>query len=68
MWALKTYEGRKLLFAGFIGLTFDKSHDMEQNNLLLVTCFLWLDHSGAVLTRYQDEQACQRHILCRCEY
>ena len=39
MWALKTYEGRKLLFAGFIGLTFDKSHDIvvrvERNKILL---------------------------------
>ena len=39
MWALKTYEGRKLLFSGFIGLTLDKSHDIvvrvESNKIVL---------------------------------
>jgi len=39
MWGLKTYEGKKLLFAGFIGLTLDKSHDIvvrvERNKILL---------------------------------
>ena len=28
MWRLKRYEGKQLLFSGFIGLTFDKSHDI----------------------------------------
>ena len=39
MWRLKTYEGKQLLFSGFIGLTFDKSHDIvvrvESNKMLL---------------------------------
>jgi hypothetical protein len=39
MWRLKTYEGKQLLFSGFIGLTFDKSHDIvvrvESNTILL---------------------------------
>ena len=39
MWGLKTYAGTKLLFSGFIGLTFDKSHDIvvrvESNKILL---------------------------------
>ena len=39
MWRLKTYEGKQLLFSGFIGLTFDKSHDIvvrvESNKILL---------------------------------
>ncbi|XP_063406325.1 uncharacterized protein LOC134690278 [Mytilus trossulus] len=39
MWTLKQYEGRKLLFSGFIGLSFDKSHDIvvcvEGNKILL---------------------------------
>jgi hypothetical protein len=39
MWCLKTYEGKQLLFSGFIGLTFDKSHDIvvrvESNTILL---------------------------------
>jgi hypothetical protein len=39
MWCLKTYEGKQLLFSGFIGLTFDKSHDIvvrvESNIILL---------------------------------
>ena len=39
MWGLKTYEGTKLLFSGFIGLTFDKSHDIvvrvESKQILL---------------------------------
>jgi hypothetical protein len=40
MWRLKTYERKQLLFSGFIGLTFDKSHDIvvrvEGNKILLV--------------------------------
>ncbi|XP_076084407.1 uncharacterized protein LOC143055150 [Mytilus galloprovincialis] len=39
MWTLKQYQGRKLLFSGFIGLSFDKSHDIvvcvEGNKILL---------------------------------
>ncbi|XP_071144046.1 uncharacterized protein [Mytilus edulis] len=39
MWTLKQYEGRTLLFSGFIGLSFDKSHDIvvcvEGNKILL---------------------------------
>ena len=39
MWCLTTYEGTKLLFSGFIGLTFDKSHEIvvrvESNKILL---------------------------------
>ncbi|CAC5392707.1 unnamed protein product [Mytilus coruscus] len=39
MWTVKQYEGRKLLFSGFIGLSFDKSHDIvvcvEGNKILL---------------------------------
>ncbi|XP_071143728.1 uncharacterized protein [Mytilus edulis] len=39
MWTLKQYQGRKLLFSGFIGLSFDKSHDVvvcvEGNKILL---------------------------------
>jgi hypothetical protein len=39
MWRLKTYEGKQLLFSGFIGLTFDKFHDIivrvESNKILL---------------------------------
>ncbi|XP_071144403.1 uncharacterized protein [Mytilus edulis] len=39
MWTLKQHEGRKLLFSGFIGLSFDKSHDIvvcvEGNKILL---------------------------------
>jgi hypothetical protein len=36
---IKRYEGKQLLFSGFIGLTFDKSHDIvvrvESNTILL---------------------------------
>ncbi|CAG2222426.1 ARMS [Mytilus edulis] len=39
MWTLKQYEGRKLLFSGFIVVSFDKSHDIvvcvEGNKILL---------------------------------
>ncbi|XP_071121341.1 uncharacterized protein [Mytilus edulis] len=39
MWTVKSYEGRKLLFSGFIGLSFDKVHDIvvcvEGNRILL---------------------------------
>jgi hypothetical protein len=39
MWRLKTYEGKTLLFSGFIGLAFDKFHDIivrvENNKILL---------------------------------
>ncbi|CAC5382747.1 unnamed protein product [Mytilus coruscus] len=39
MWTVKQFEGRKLLFSGFIGLSFDKSHDIvvcvEGNKILL---------------------------------
>ncbi|VDI73903.1 Hypothetical predicted protein, partial [Mytilus galloprovincialis] len=39
MWTLKQYEGRKLLFSGFIVVSFDKAHDIvvcvEGNNILL---------------------------------
>ncbi|CAC5386196.1 unnamed protein product [Mytilus coruscus] len=39
MWTVKQYEGRKLLFSGFIGLSFDKSHDIvvcvEGNKIFL---------------------------------
>ncbi|XP_071122883.1 uncharacterized protein [Mytilus edulis] len=39
MWTVKAYEGRKLLFSGFIGLSFDKVHDIvvcvEANKILL---------------------------------
>ena len=39
MWTLKQYKGRTLLFSGFIGLSFDKSHDIvvcvEGNKILL---------------------------------
>ncbi|CAG2203635.1 unnamed protein product [Mytilus edulis] len=39
MWTVKQYEGRQLLFSGFIGLSFDKSHDIvvcvEGNKILL---------------------------------
>ncbi|XP_071123586.1 uncharacterized protein [Mytilus edulis] len=39
MWTVKTYEGKQLLFSGFIGLSFDKAHDIvvcvEGNKILL---------------------------------
>ncbi|XP_076116865.1 uncharacterized protein LOC143084338 [Mytilus galloprovincialis] len=39
MWTLKQYRGRKLLFSGFVGLSFDKEHDIvvfvEGNKILL---------------------------------
>ncbi|XP_071144411.1 uncharacterized protein [Mytilus edulis] len=39
MWTLKQYEGRMLLFSGFIVVSFDKAHDIvvcvEGNNILL---------------------------------
>ncbi|CAG2187342.1 unnamed protein product [Mytilus edulis] len=39
MWNVKQYKGRQLLFSGFIGLSFDKSHDIvvcvEGNKILL---------------------------------
>ncbi|XP_063418083.1 uncharacterized protein LOC134700856 [Mytilus trossulus] len=39
MWTLKQYEGRKLLFSGFIVVSFDKAHDIvvcvEGNQILL---------------------------------
>ncbi|XP_063417191.1 uncharacterized protein LOC134699524 [Mytilus trossulus] len=39
MWTVKTYEGKQLLFSGFIGLSFDKVHDIvvcvEGNKILL---------------------------------
>ncbi|XP_076083989.1 uncharacterized protein LOC143054825 isoform X1 [Mytilus galloprovincialis] len=39
MWSLKQYEGRKLLFSGFIVVSFDKAHDIvvcvEGNKILL---------------------------------
>ncbi|XP_063438208.1 uncharacterized protein LOC134719161 [Mytilus trossulus] len=39
MWTLKEYQGRKLLFSGFVGLSFDKEHDIvvcvEGNKILL---------------------------------
>ncbi|XP_063407832.1 uncharacterized protein LOC134691311 [Mytilus trossulus] len=39
MWTLKQYEGRKLLFSGFIVVSFDKAHDIlvcvEGNKILL---------------------------------
>ncbi|XP_071143594.1 uncharacterized protein [Mytilus edulis] len=39
MWTLKQYEGRKLLFSGFIVVSFDKAHDVvvcvEGNKILL---------------------------------
>ncbi|CAC5426138.1 unnamed protein product [Mytilus coruscus] len=39
MWTLKEYRGRKLMFSGFVGLSFDKEHDIvvcvEGNKILL---------------------------------
>ncbi|XP_052065512.1 uncharacterized protein LOC127705231 isoform X3 [Mytilus californianus] len=39
MWTLKEYHGRKLMFSGFVGLSFDKEHDIvvcvEGNKILL---------------------------------
>lgn len=39
MWTVKQYEGKTLLFSGFIGLSFDKAHDIvvcvEGNKILL---------------------------------
>ncbi|XP_071151234.1 uncharacterized protein, partial [Mytilus edulis] len=39
MWTLKQYRGRKLMFSGFVGLSFDKEHDIvicvEGNSILL---------------------------------
>ncbi|XP_076116519.1 uncharacterized protein LOC143083993 [Mytilus galloprovincialis] len=39
MWTLKQYGGRKLMFSGFVGLSFDKEHDIvvcvEVNKILL---------------------------------
>ncbi|CAG2207287.1 unnamed protein product [Mytilus edulis] len=39
MWTLKQYRGRKLMFSGFVGLSFDKEHDIvvcvEGNKILL---------------------------------
>ncbi|XP_052065519.1 uncharacterized protein LOC127705234 [Mytilus californianus] len=39
MWTVKTYEGKQLLFSGFIGLSFDKAHDIvvcvEGNKIFL---------------------------------
>ncbi|VDI40876.1 Hypothetical predicted protein [Mytilus galloprovincialis] len=39
MWTVKTYEGKQLLFSGFVGLSFDKAHDIvvcvEGNKILL---------------------------------
>ncbi|VDI02959.1 Hypothetical predicted protein [Mytilus galloprovincialis] len=39
MWTLKQYHGRKLMFSGFIGLSFDKEHDIvvcvEGNKIVL---------------------------------
>ncbi|XP_063407784.1 uncharacterized protein LOC134691279 [Mytilus trossulus] len=39
MWTLKQYEGRKLLFSGFVVVSFDKAHDIcvcvEGNKVLL---------------------------------
>ncbi|CAC5406206.1 unnamed protein product [Mytilus coruscus] len=39
MWTLKQYEGRKLLFSGFIVVSFDKAHDIvvcvEGNKIIL---------------------------------
>ncbi|XP_063436965.1 uncharacterized protein LOC134718395 [Mytilus trossulus] len=39
MWTVKTYEGKKLLFSGFVGLSFDKAHTIvvcvEGNKILL---------------------------------
>ncbi|XP_076080537.1 uncharacterized protein LOC143051531 [Mytilus galloprovincialis] len=39
MWTLKEYQGRKLMFSGFVGLSFDKEHDIvvcvEGNQILL---------------------------------
>ena len=39
MWTTKIYKGRKLMFSGFIGLSFDKVHDIvicvEGNKILL---------------------------------
>ncbi|XP_071122478.1 uncharacterized protein [Mytilus edulis] len=39
MWAVKTFEEKQLLFSGFVGLSFDKAHDIvvcvEGNKILL---------------------------------
>ncbi|CAG2186401.1 unnamed protein product [Mytilus edulis] len=39
MWTVKTYEEKQLLFSGFVGLSFDKAHDIvvcvEGNKILL---------------------------------
>ncbi|XP_076116493.1 uncharacterized protein LOC143083961 [Mytilus galloprovincialis] len=39
MWTVKTYEGKQLLFSGFIALSFDKAHDIvvcvEGNKIFL---------------------------------
>ncbi|XP_076080541.1 uncharacterized protein LOC143051534 [Mytilus galloprovincialis] len=39
MWTLKEYQGRKLMFSGIVGLSFDKEHDIvvcvEGNKILL---------------------------------
>ncbi|VDI10109.1 Hypothetical predicted protein [Mytilus galloprovincialis] len=39
MWTVKTYEGKQLLFSGFVGLSFDKAHTIvvcvEGNKILL---------------------------------
>ncbi|XP_063436884.1 uncharacterized protein LOC134718320 [Mytilus trossulus] len=39
MWTLKEYQGRKLMFSGFVGLSVDKEHDIvvcvEGNKILL---------------------------------
>ncbi|CAC5411518.1 unnamed protein product [Mytilus coruscus] len=39
MWTVKQYEGKNLFFSGFVGLSFDKSHDIvlcvEGNHIIL---------------------------------
>ncbi|VDI01240.1 Hypothetical predicted protein [Mytilus galloprovincialis] len=38
MWTVKTYEGKRLLFSGFIGLSFDKAHSIVTNEECEVDC------------------------------
>jgi hypothetical protein len=62
-------EGRKLLFAGFIGLTFDKSHDIvvrvERNKILLF--ILHKTSKGLIVrdiaTGHRGLTSCQMFLL-----
>ncbi|VDI13653.1 Hypothetical predicted protein [Mytilus galloprovincialis] len=75
MWTLKQYEGRKLLFSGFIVVSFDKAHDIvvcvEGNKILLQQLPFHIEYSCSELKCFineeealqTDEWVCDKHHL-----